>query len=158
MARPPETIHLNGDALPRRKACKRMRGLLNRPAIAAAGGVLVKAALCGQQLHLHLQPNFIDGQRTYHFDMPLPEVSGPAIRGDIRAGGSLAMLFGPEAFQADPAAMAEACRVLAAVLVEGGLDGRWRLEPICRQALEEIEAYRTAPTTIGEMAEAKTDV
>ncbi len=147
----PTKIVLNEKTLAWPAACKVIKRGTSSEAIVAAGGLLLKAAIHADALLLHIQPNYVNGQRTYHYNMKLPADSVP-MSGSINPSGSMSLIFGPEALDHPPLPLRHACISVARALVEGGLDERYALEPISQMALREVEAFEAPPTTIGELA------
>ena len=149
----PDTLVLNGQPLSWARACEAMSPLGRRENLVAAGGMLLKAALVGDALHLRIQPNFIEGQRTYHYDMPMPPGAGPALRGDLNANGSVALLFESGALSAGKSILSRTCRALAAALLAAGLSRSAPLTAVSGQGLLEAGAVAHPPATLGELAD-----
>ncbi len=153
---PLSTMLLNRTPVPWAAGCEALRALTSRRAVTAAGGLLLKGALAGEALLLNVEPNFVDGQRAYHYELALPPESGLALSGEVTPAGTVNLLFGPEALSADPALLRRTAATVARALVEGGLDGRLPLTPVARMGLVEVGAFDPAPATIGDLAMGRT--
>lgn len=147
-------ITINDHACTWADGCEMLRPMLRREAVVSAGGYLLKAGADEQRLVLDIQPNFINGQRAYHYDMILPDSFAPVMRGDIRPDGAVALLFGPESLDANPARLRRACILAARALRDAGLPGNRPIPNVSRMNLREAGAFDTPPETLAELADA----
>ncbi len=145
----PATLTLNGQAMPWPAGCRALSACTGGQVVRLSGGLLLKAALGPDTLHLRVEPNFIDGQRVYHYGMTLPAGLGPVVTGQVSPVGAVALLFAP----AEPDPLRRTCRLLARALRDSGLPAGAPLEPVTQQALREVGAFATPPATLGELAE-----
>ena len=139
----PQCLRLNGEELPWDQACARLRRFTSRQALALGGGLLLRAGWAGETLAAAAEPNFVNGNRNYHYDMKLHADDGPRLAGDLRPSGEVALLPqlpappAPPALPADTESLRRLCRTLARALIDSGLPGGLPLAPLSRQALLE---------------------
>jgi hypothetical protein len=146
----PSELVLNGERLDWAAGCERLSGMVAPAVVTRAGGLLFKAGSEPGALQLLVRPWFVDGQRTYHYDMILPDAADPTLAGDLTSSGRLALLFGPDV--EDLAALRGLCVALAAALLDAGLEPTLPLEAVSRQALHEVGLVDQPPATLGELA------
>ncbi len=149
----PATIVLNGRSMPWADACAMLRNGTTPDAVTAAGGLLLKAGVAPRELLLQLQPNFVGGQRTYHYDMTIPAEARPAVSGDITPAGTIRLVFLDAGVGFPPRALRRTLTVVARALVDGGVNPHWPLTSVSRGGLVEAGALDDCPPTLGELAE-----
>jgi hypothetical protein len=155
----PDAIALNGQpAAGWADVCGALRGMLSRSGVAAAGGVLIKAATCDRELLLHVQPNFINGLRAYHHDLPLPADADAALTGHLDPNGRLALIplspAGLAEGRIDPASAKRLYAAVARALLDAGLPGRCPIAPASSAAIVETGIARCEPATLAQLADA----
>lgn len=147
-----EHIVLNGQELSRPRAMEILRPGLAPESIALAGGLLLNSALGPDALLLNIQPNFAGGQRTYHYDMPLPKKARPILRGDIHPSRTFRLIFPPGELEFGPDRMRATLAATATLLLDAGLDGQYKLTPVGIQALQEAGLFASCPSTLEALA------
>jgi hypothetical protein len=133
-------------------ACAALRNGTTPEAITAAGGLLLKAGVAPNALLLQLQPNFVGGLRTYHYDMAIPPEAWPAVSGDITPAGAIRLVFVDAAGDFPPHALRRTLTVVARALVDGGVNPHWQLTGVSREGLVEAGALDHCPPALGELA------
>ena len=152
----PGNVILNGTAA-KPSALTLLKEALSTPNIVTEkGGYLFKSRMDGQAFHFGILPNFLNGQRTYHYDIDI----GPSefnLIGSINANGSLTAVFKLDRAKVGhplPEAVREEYRrqyaVLAWFLIDCGLSPSFPLDSISIGVLDEAGIVKHSPVkTIG---------
>ncbi len=85
-------VMLNGEAVSAKDLALLAKALSTPDIITEKGGHLFKNRMDGQAFHFGILPNFLNGQRTYHYDIVIGP-SGFNLIGSINANGSLTAVF-----------------------------------------------------------------
>ncbi len=76
-------INLNFKDISMKEFKKIVKSISNPKILTEKGGYLLQAIIENEILYLALQPSYINGQRTYHYDMVLPVESKISYSGGI---------------------------------------------------------------------------
>jgi hypothetical protein len=120
------------------------------------GGFLFKVTLTKNLLHIGVIPNFINNQRTYHYDIEIGVENEFTIIGGISNQGVFNLLFKPKSSPLSPEKKEEYCRVytvFARFLVENGLNGTGKLDWITNNLLEESRIFSRPITSVIDLIE-----
>jgi hypothetical protein len=149
---------LNGHA-PDPAAFALLKEALSTPAIIAEkGGYLFKSRVDGQTFHFGIQPNFLNGQRTYHYDIDI----GPSVYnliGSINANGTLTAAFkldrakiGHPLPETDKREYRRQYAELARFLVECGWPASFPLDAVSTEVLRQAELANETADHLGLLA------
>jgi hypothetical protein len=159
-ANPFRKVTLNGKR-GKAKIAKPFIHALNTPAILTEkAGFLFKATVCGDLLVLGVTPYFIEGQRTWHYDMVMPAENEFTLLGAINADGHFTILFTPisdELTTFEQIAYGDNYIQFAQFLLASGLESEGPLDAITIQLLTEANVFHTPPTSLAELARLSLD-
>lgn len=151
-------IMLNGAAASEKDRVLLAKALSTPGRVTESGGYLFKCRMDREAFHLGIVPNFLNGQRTYHYDIDIG-LSEFNLIGAINANGSLTVVFKPDQAkvgqpfsEADVEAYRRQYRSLARFLVECGLPPSFPLDAITSEVLQEAGLCERTVTTIGQLA------
>lgn len=89
-----ERIWFNGESATLAEATDLCGALFSESSIVTNGGYLFRCAYFGAGgFALSLCPSFSEGERMYHYNLPLPDGSFPELLGTITAGPTVSLLF-----------------------------------------------------------------
>lgn len=123
-------------------------------------GFLFNSSISEDCLCIGILPYFIDGQRTHHYDIELPENGKCMLRGFINSNALLAILFIPEKDTYDnngflPGMADVFCDNyvrLARFFIEHGFPGDFELDLVTKCLFDEIKMFEEIPSTVKELA------
>lgn len=152
------TVMLNGEAVSAKDLSLLAKALSTPAIVVEKGGYLFKSRVDSHAFHFGILPNFLNGQRTHHYDIDI----GPSafnLMGSINANGSLTIVFKldrAKVGQPLPEPDAEEYRrqyaQLAQFLIDCGLPRSHPLDSISMAVLEETGVFSQAtPETIGQL-------
>ncbi|MBT3279332.1 MAG: hypothetical protein HN909_09035 [Phycisphaerales bacterium] len=151
---PINTVTLNGKR-GKPKLVKPFVHAVNTDAIRVEkAGFLFKAALDDDHLALGVTPYFIAGQRTWHYDLVMPDEIRFCLLGSINADGHFTILFEPgEHFTPEAKSTYAECYIrFAQFLFAWGLEGDGPFDEITVQFLSEAGLFASAPVSLAELA------
>lgn len=116
------------------------------------GGFLFQGVIIDNTLHLGLIPNFIEGKRTFHHDIPLPKSDSPELIGNITPNGILAVFV--KAARRDQISESEiivnSLKTFIKILLSCGFPPDIPLDE-CTQIMLEQLGFKNTPNLIGEI-------
>lgn len=151
-------VVLNGEVPSRRGLAQMARALADPAILTEKGGFLFRAAVLDEVLHVGMVPSFQDGQRNYHYDIPLPETR-LSLTGFVNPDGSLTVLFvvpgrlPDELTDADRRYARGLYARLAGFLLEAGVPSGTPVEETTRAVIEEAALSAREPMNLTELAE-----
>lgn len=156
-------ILLNKEEKSPRELKSIISALSDRDILIAKSGFLFNSSINGNGLCLGVLPYFIDGERTHHYDIELPESGKCILLGFINSNAALTLLFKPEKDTYDNGAflpgMADVFRDnyirLARFLIENGFFADFELDLVTKCLFDEIKMFEDIPATVKELAEKK---
>lgn len=159
MNQPPSAIILNGTPATDTQRSELTHALSTPAIITEKGGYLFKSRLDSNTFHFGVLPNFLNGERTYHYNIDLGEDPHTLI-GSINVNGTLTILFklpphtpASALSENDRDAYRAQYSALAQFLLQHGLPETVLLDPPTRQALAETGLYATVPEVVGGLVE-----
>jgi len=133
--------------------------LSDRDMLVEKSGYLFNSSINGNCLCLGILPYFIDGERTYHYDIELPEIGKCILLGFINSNEALTLLFKPEKNTYTDSflpGMAELFRDnyvrLARFLIENGFPADFQLDLVTKCLFDETKMFKDIPATVKELA------
>ena len=134
--------------------------LSDRDMLIEKSGYLFNSSIKGNCLCIGILPYFINGERTHHYDIELPENGKCMLRGFINSNAMLAIIFKPEK---DTYAngdflpgMADIFRDnyvrLARFFIENGFSADFELDLVTKCLFDEIKMFTEIPGTVKELA------
>ncbi len=125
---------------------------LNTPAILIEkAGFLFKATVDGDHLILGVTPYFIEGARTWHYDLVMPVENEFTLIGSVNADGHFSIFFKPTSDELTPAQKtnyADNYIRFARFLHASGLRSEGPLDEITIQLLTEANLFAPIPESI----------
>ncbi len=122
------------------------------------GGYIFKTLVLEDTLYLGLLPYLIDGKRTYHFNIKMPQEEFVLI-GFINSNGSIELLFKMKPEQYKAGLSLEEIKYyrksyikFARCLLEFKFNEEVKLDAVTRQALTEIKIFTEVPRNIKGLA------
>ncbi|MBI9105702.1 MAG: hypothetical protein JEZ04_03100 [Spirochaetales bacterium] len=147
-------LYLNGKKAGGKSSRELISALNNRKIRTEKGGYLFKAGSDHKNLYLAVIPCIIDGERTHHYDIVLPESIEYFLTGSITPEGVFTILFIPKQKPLSremKRSYHSAYIDLALGLLCRGLDEPGELDGVSRMMLVETEVMTTAPDSLLEM-------
>ncbi len=151
-------VVLNGDAVSAKELSLLAEALSTPGIVTEKGGYLFKSRMDGQRFHLGILPNFLNGLRTYHYDIDI----GPSafnLIGSIKANGTLTVVFKPDRAKlghplpdADREEYRRQYAELARFLIECGLPPSFPLDSISTDVLREAQLSEESAIDLGLLA------
>ncbi len=151
-------VMLNGEAVSAKDLAFLAKAMSTPDIVKEKGGYLFKSRVDGQTFHFGIMPNFLNGQRTYHYDIDI----GPSefnLIGSINANGSLTAVFKLDRAKIGhpiPVADREEYRrqyaQLARFLIECGLPSSFPLDYITTEVLREAQLCEEPAINLGQLA------
>jgi len=149
-------VTLNGETGSRKIAAGFIHALNDKDILTEKAGFLFKTTVCNNRLMLGVTPYFLNGERTYHYDVSLPVENEFTLIGDINAEGVFTILFRPESCDI-PAEKKEIYSdsyvLFARFLLENGYAGKGLLDEVTTNALEETGLFESVPETLIELSD-----
>ena len=152
------SIMLNGKAASAKDLALLAKALSTPAIVTEKGGYLFKSRADRQSFHFGILPSFLNGQRTYHYDIDI----GPGefnLIGSINANGSLTAVFkldhakiGHPLPEADIEEFRRQYAQLARFLIECGLPSSFPLDSISTEVLREAQLREKAASNLGQLA------
>lgn len=152
------TIKLNGEVASSQDLTLLAKALSTPTIVREKGGYLFKSRMDPQAFHFGILPNFLNGQRTYHYDIDI----GPSefnLIGSINASGSLTAVFKPARtksghvlLEANSGEYRRQYGELARFLIECGLPSSFPLDSISTDVLRETQLCGECAITIDLLA------
>jgi hypothetical protein len=151
-------VIFNGKAVSQDKLRTIVASLSDRNVLTEKGGFIFKSRLDDATLRLGVLPWFVDGARTYHYNIDIGESKFNLV-GLINANYSITILFKPDredhakGLDDDDREMyLRQYAGLAGLLVSAGFPPDFPLDPLSGDALRDTGICRPAPRTLGELA------
>ena len=123
-------------------------------------GFLFNSSISGNCICIGILPYFIDGQRTHHYDIELPECGKCVLIGFINSNETLTILFKPQSDTYNDGflpGMADIFRDnyirLARFLIENGFSEDFELDLVSKCLFDETKMFTKIPETVKELAE-----
>lgn len=152
------TIILNGEAVSPKDISLLAEAVSTPNTVAEKGGYLFKSRADEQAFHLGILPNFLNGQRTYHYDIDITPSEFNLI-GSINVNGSVTAVFkldqaklGHPLSQADRTEYRKQYAQLARFLIGCGLSPSVALDSISTDTLQEAQLCKECAVTLGLLA------
>ena len=127
---------------------------LNDPCIVVEkAGFLFKAATTSDRLILAVVPCLINGERSYHYNMPLENEDAFTLTGSINAQGVFTILIKPESLDLSPEQKEKYLNLytkFGAFLISAGYKGEGILDSVTQCILQTIESS-PIPKTLAEL-------
>ena len=138
--------------------------LSDRDMLVEKSGYLFNSSINDNCLCLGVLPYFINGERTHHYDIALPEKGKCMLLGFINSNAMLAILFQPEKDTYDKGGflpgMAELFRDnyirLARFFIENGFSPDFELDLVTKCLFDETGMFKEIPGTVKELAQQAT--
>ncbi len=154
---------LNRDMLPVNELREILTAVADPKVLAVKGGFLIKLALQGQVLDLALLPYQIDGQRTYHYNMILPEECACILTGFINTNRSITMMIDQphDKTSRQPLSVEQRKAYLQSFLdfadlfIRHGFDPGFELDLITNQILQKLSGRPDELATLGDLQQAE---
>ena len=122
-------------------------------------GYLFNSSISDNCLCLGLLPYFIDGQRTYHYDIDLSVKGKCILFGFINPNETISLLFKPRKDTYNGTFLPGIADIFsdnyirfARFLVENGFSGSFELDFSTKNLLEETKLFEDTPSTVKELA------
>ncbi len=153
-------IFLNKEEKASRKLKSIMSAMSNRDILIEKSGYLFNSSINGNCLCIGILPYFINGERTHHYDIELPENGKCMLRGFINSNAMLAIIFKPEKDTYDnegflPGMADIFCDNyvrLARFFIENGFPGEFELDLVTKCLFDETQMFTDIPATVKELA------
>jgi len=136
-----------------------MSALSDRNILIEKSGYLFNSSINGNCLSIGVLPYFVDGQRTHHYDIELPERGKCILSGFINSNTMLALLFKPESDTYNDGFLPGMADVfcdnyvrLARFFIENGFPGDFELDLVTKCLFEETKMFTDIPATVKELA------
>lgn len=133
--------------------------LSNRDILIEKSGYLFNSSISGNCLCIGILPYFIEGQRTYHYDIELPEQGKCVLRGFINSNATVALLFEPDSDTYDGAFLPGVADIfrdnyvrLARFLLENGFSEDFEFDFGTKSIFEETKMFADIPATMKKLA------
>lgn len=137
--------------------------LSDQDTLVEKSGYLFNSSINGNCLCIGILPYFIDGERTHHYDIELPEDGKCMLRGFINSNAMLTILFIPEKDTYDGAFLSGMKELfcdnyvrLARFLIENGFPEDFELDLVTKCLFDETKMFTDIPATVKELAMKKT--
>lgn len=148
------TFFLNGKKAGR-SITRDMMNALNSPSIRTEkGGYLFKSLLLENQFYLGILPSFHQGDRTYHYQIEMPQGKG-MISGVLNPEGIFTLLIieKQEFSESLKEAYRKSYQALAEELLAAGLNPPGPLDDISCQLIKQLDLFPNAPGSLQDLLE-----
>ncbi|MCK5801572.1 MAG: hypothetical protein KAI66_02010 [Lentisphaeria bacterium] len=152
-------VVLNQAKMKKKELASVIPALSDRNILAEKSGYIFNSSIVGDSLFLGILPYFISGQRTYHYEIELPDRGKCVLFGFITPNGTIALLFKPEEDTYNGELLPGMADIfcdnyvrLARFLVENGFSCAFELDFVTKNVLEEIKLFAELPATIRELS------
>jgi hypothetical protein len=132
--------------------------LSDQAVLQARGGFLVKTGHLDGTQYLELLPYVLEGERTYHYTMHLPDVVQYGLSGFINTNRTLTLIpivtesYLQEGLSSEQKLQfREQYRLFSLVLVDHGFNSIFSLDTVTIQVLDQI-GYPGEPATVADLA------
>ncbi|MCK4983827.1 MAG: hypothetical protein KAS17_12935 [Victivallaceae bacterium] len=136
-----------------------MTAMSDRDILIQKSGFLFNSSINGNCLCIGILPYFINGERTHHYDIELPESGKCILLGFINSNALLTILFKPESDTYKDGflpGMADIFRDnyvrLARFFIENGFSADFELDLVTKCLFDEIKMFTDIPATVKELA------
>lgn len=152
------TVHVNDEVFSPVKRRRFFSTLCDRDVITRNGGFLFKSSVNETDFFLGIFPAFVEGARTYHYDIHLPFEDDYTFTGFINTDASIGLLVSPSK-NTDVTSgtfkerVTWCYRMTAGVFVENGFSHEFLLDAATGQLLEELALFSETPRTVGRLAD-----
>jgi hypothetical protein len=152
-------ILLNKEKKAPRELKSIMSAMSDRDILIEKSGYLFNSSINDNCLCLGILPYFINGERTHHYDIELPESGKCILLGFINSNALLAILFKPESDTYDNGFLPGMADVfcdnyvrLARFFIENGFPGEFELDLVTKCLFDETKMFTDIPGTVKELA------
>lgn len=152
-----QSVILNGQPASEKDLALLAQALSTPDIVTEKGGYLFKSRMDGETFHFGILPNFLNGQRAYHYEIHI-EPSPFNLIGSINPNGTLTVLFKPDRSKiGQPLSHAEKAEYgrqyaqLARFLLQCGLPATFPLDSVSAGVLREMELAVASDVTLGHL-------
>ena len=133
--------------------------LSNRDMLIEKSGYLFNSSINGNCLCIGILPYFVDGQRTHHYEIEIPENGKCVLLGFINSNETLTILFKPQSDTYNKVFLPGVAEIfcdnyvrLARFFLENGFFEDFKLDLVTKNLFEETNMFAEIPRTVKELA------
>lgn len=149
-------IILNRDLIANKEIKRIISSLADKSILTAKGGFLIKSTVIGSVIHLAVIPYQIDGERTYHYNMIMPENAEYILTGFINSNLSLTLIIDNKKYKELNRVQKKEFLIqyvlLSKFLIENGFNKNFSLDVITLQVINNLTEKKNYMNNIFDLA------